>query len=372
MPQKILLFIPGYYGSRLKEKETGILRWAHAPNFIFSQTGVSDEIPGTTIGRSKELVTDGILTNVKMLPYIWDVDSYGKTIAQLKKFALENQMTLETLTYDWRQDFNECLITVDEKLKGLDLKPGDELFVVAHSLGALLMSYYIRYGAQDVESAIESWEGLKHITKMALIAPPLHGLMILFRDIEEGTAQGLNRSLLSSRDYSTFKSSYFFIPPKGEDLVSDEKGEKVSLGIHDIKLWEKNSWGPFKFASFSERSHVKDFVAKYMLRSEKFHALLRAPVKVTPPKKIPLLHLRGIGKKTKEIASLKIRKDRMIYRFGREGEIDGDGTVTTESGRPLEFFKQMDLITADMKSEHLAILSDENSQAFIQNFLKKN
>lgn len=371
MPQKYLLFIPGYYGSMLKEKSTGKIRWAKASNFLLSQTGLSQQIPGTKIGSTRELITDTILHNVKILPAVWDVDSYGKTLRQLNEFALTHQMNLVSVTYDWREDFNHCLTTIDNKIKSLNLKTSDELHIVAHSMGALLLSYYIRYGAQDVESAVENWEGLKKIKKAALVAPPFHGLMILFRDIEDGTRLGVNRSLLSGMDYSTFKSTYFFLPPKGEDIALNEEKQKIVLGIHDLEKWEKNKWGPFKFARPEEIPHVRTFVEKHLTRSEKFHALLRAPINEHPPEKISLLHLRGLGHETKEYASLKKQKGRLSYSFDKEGHVDGDGTVTIRSGVPLEYFKALDFTTVDSGLGHLDILALPESQTLIQEFLKK-
>lgn len=370
MSKKIILFVPGYYGSMLKEEATGKIRWAKPSNFLCSQTGIGDEIPGTTIGPNNKLVVTEILRNVQMLPKLWDVDSYQRTLVQLDKFAIDQKMYLETIPYDWRDDFLGCLKVIDAKIKSLNLKEDDELHVVSHSMGALLMAYYIRYGAQDVEMAIENWEGLKHITKLALIAPPLHGLMILFRDMEDGTIVSLNRTLLSDRDYSTFKSSYFFLPPKGEDIGISLTGEKISLGIHNIDTWEKNRWGPFKFAKDNEVRAVRAFVEKYMQRSEKFHDLMRAKVVVHPPVKIPLLHMRGLGHKTLEFARLKDDGGRLAYKFKKKDAKDGDGTVTDVSGAPLAFFSLLNFTSVTTKLGHLDVLSRPESQAKIQNFLK--
>ncbi len=370
MPKKYILFVPGYYGSMLKEESTGKIRWAQASNFLFSQTGVGDEIPGTTIGPNNKLVVTEVLRNVQILPKLWDVDSYQSTLKQLDDYAVQNKMHLETVVYDWRDDFVASLNAIDKKIKSLNLKEADTLQVVAHSQGALLMAYYLRYGAQDFESAVENWAGLKYISKAALIAPPLHGLMILFRDMEVGTRLGINRSLLSARDYSTFKSTYFFLPPKGEDIGIGLNGEKVSLGIHNIDNWEKNKWGPFKFAKDDEVKAVRSFVEKYMMRSEKFHVLLRAKVVVNPPVKIPLFHMRGLSHKTLEYARLKVEDGTLRYDFKKSDAKDGDGTVTDVSGAPLAFFSFLNFTTVDTKEGHLDVLAKPESQLKIQKFLK--
>ncbi|QDK39917.1 hypothetical protein DOM21_00265 [Bacteriovorax stolpii] len=371
MPRKILLFVPGYYGSMLKEERTGAVRWAKASNFLLSQKGLSQNIPGTKIGSFKKLVPAGILKNVVVVPRYWDVDSYGKTLSQLEIFTKENQIELATVDYDWRDDFVDCLKVIDQKIKSFNLQDSDELYVLCHSMGALLMSYYLRYGAQDVDHATENWEGLRHVKKAALIAPPLHGLMILFRDMETGTRLALNRKLLSNLDYSTFRSSYFFLPPKGEDVGMEKNGQRHSLGIHDIEKWQKNLWGPFKHARPDEQKAVREFVEKMMERSTKFHALLRAPVLVRPSVKIPLLHIRGLGHKTLEIATLYRSKDRLNYRFTKQGAVDGDGTVTAVSGASLAYFNVFDFNGIDSRLGHLDVLARPESQKIIQDFLKK-
>ncbi len=370
MPRKILLFVPGYYGSMLEEEGTRKVRWAKASNFLLSRTGVSKNIPGTKIGSFKKLVPSQVLKNVLVFPRYWDVDSYGKTLTQLEEFTRKERIELATVAYDWRDDFISCLDVIDQKIKSFNLTDHDELYVVAHSMGGLLMSYYLRYGAQDVIAASENWAGLKHVRKVALIAPPLHGLMILFRDIEDGTCLGINRNLLSGLDYSTFNSSYFFLPPKGEDIGMKKNGEKLSLGIHDIDKWEKNNWGPFRYATPKERAIVRGFVDEHMSRSSKFHELLRAPVITPPPFKMPLLHVRGLGYKTKELATLKPSKKRLGYAFLKEGEVDGDGTVTAKSGASLSYFKHFEFKFVDCNLGHLDVLAKPEAQVVIQEFFK--
>ncbi len=353
----------------LKEEGTGKVRWANAKNFLLSQKGISQRIPGTTLGSTDKLVPAGVLYNVPVIPKYWDVDSYRITLNQLSTFCKSHDYHLETVDYDWRDDFIECLNVIDKKIQGFNLESGDELKVVCHSMGALLMAYYLRYGAQDVNEARENWHGLKYIKKAALVAPPLHGLMILFRDMEVGTPLAFNRTLLSSLDYSTFKSSYFFLPPKGEDIGMEQDGSKHSLGLHDIDKWEKNFWGPLKHAKRDEIKTVRAFVEKQMDRSTKFHALLRAQVINPPPFKMPLLHIRGLGHPTLEIATLKRTKNRLNYTFNKKGAVDGDGTVTAVSGAPLGFFRVFDFEGVSCMLGHLDVLAKPEQQKIIQNFL---
>lgn len=372
--RKIILFIPGYYGSTLIEKNSSKVRWVKVSDFFLSQKGIPTTVPGTTITAYEDLIPGEVLKTVTLIPMVMTIDSYGKTLDSLGSFADEHQMHLETVVYDWRDDFINGLQLIDKKIKSLNLTDKDELYVVAHSTGALLMSYYLRYGAQDVDHAVENWEGVKHIKKAVLVAAPFHGLMVLLRDMEDGTTKGFNKELMSARDYSSFKSSYMFLPPKGEDIGFNANDKKeIPLNLHDVDTWEKNKWGIFKFIEKNESAAAKKFIDTFMNRSQKFHELLRAPITHNPPAKIPLFYTWGTGHKTIQngfVTDLEIGK-KVDFTL-EESKVDGDGTVTAESGKPLEYFKNLDLTLHPTKLEHLDGIASKENQKLIKDFILKN
>jgi hypothetical protein len=370
--RKIILFIPGYYGSILSEKKSKKIRWASASDFFLSQKGIATTVDGTNIIEDSELVPTAVLTHVTIFPFLIKIDSYGKTLKQLQHFADTNAMNLETVAYDWRDDFIVSLKLIDEKIKGLKLEASDELYVVSHSTGALLMAYYLRYGAQDVDNAKETWEGAKLIKKAVLAAAPFHGLMVLLRDTEAGTTKGLNKELMSARDYSSFKSSYMFLPPEGEDnAVNILDGRSIPLNLHDPETWEKNKWGIFKFISSTEAATGKLFIGKYMSRSQKFHNLLRAPIKNNPPAHFPLFYTWGTGHKTVQIGYVKPLLDgsKEIDFSQKRSFVDGDGTVTADSGKPLQYFTSLNATLRQTKHSHLDSIVNKDNQKAIQDFL---
>ncbi|MDD4974335.1 MAG: hypothetical protein PHY93_08275 [Bacteriovorax sp.] len=375
--RRIILFVPGYYGSRLVDQKSSKIRWVRLLDFFFSQKGIPTTVPGTNIIASEELVPSEVLKQVTLVPYLVKIDSYGKTLSILEAFASQHQMVVETAPYDWRDDFVSSLKLIDNKIKSLDLQSTDELYVVSHSTGSLLMAYYLRYGAQDVDGAVEeNWEGLKYIKKAVLAAAPFHGLMVLLRDTEHGTTKGFNRNLMSARDYSSFKSSYMFLPPKGEDMGYNSDDQKeVLLNLHDPKTWENNNWGIFKFIKVSEKEAAKKFIDTYMSRSQKFHDLLRAPIKNNPYKKIPILYTWGAGHKT--VQKGFVAKDengklsREINFALKDCLVEGDGTVTCESGKPLNYFKSLDLILQPTNLSHLKVIASKKNQKVIQEFILK-
>lgn len=371
--RKIILFVPGYYGSTLVTR-TGVTRWVKFSDFFLHRRNLLTSVPGTSLVATEELVPGEVLTHVNVIPLLFKIDSYGNTLRQLSEYAKKENALVETAIYDWRDDFIQSLRRIDQKIKSLGLTDEDELSIVAHSTGALLMSYYLRYGAQDVDHAKENWEGAKVIKKAVLAAAPFHGLMVLLRDTEHGTSQGLNRELLSAKDYSSFRSSYMFLPPRGEDIGFSLKSKKaVPLNLHDVETWEQNRWGVFKFLPESEFPSAREYVKNCMDRSQKFHDLLRAPVVERAPDDFSLLYLWGKGHKTVQVALVsedKITGRKKVDFNAEETYVDGDGTVTAESGRPLVFFKSLPHHLIELQDSHLATMARPSNMLKIQDFLK--
>lgn len=371
--RKIILFVPGYYGSTLVTR-TGVTRWVKFSDFFLHRRNLLTSVPGTSLVATEELVPGEVLTHVNVIPLLFKIDSYGNTLRQLSEYAKKENALVETAIYDWRDDFIQSLRRIDQKIKSLGLTDEDELSIVAHSTGALLMSYYLRYGAQDVDHAKENWEGAKVIKKAVLAAAPFHGLMVLLRDTEHGTSQGLNRELLSAKDYSSFRSSYMFLPPRGEDMGFSLKSKKaVPLNLHDVETWEQNRWGVFKFLPESEFPSAREYVKNCMDRSQKFHDLLRAPVVERAPDDFSLLYLWGKGHKTVQVALVsedKITGRKKVDFNAEETYVDGDGTVTAESGRPLVFFKSLPHHLIELQDSHLATMARPSNMLKIQDFLK--
>ena len=373
--RKIILFVPGYYGSTLIEKNTSKKRWVNILDFFLSQKGIPTSVPGTSIKADADLIPHDVLEYVHIVPPFLKIDSYGNTLKLLREFASKNNMIIENAPYDWREDFITSIKLIDEKIATLKLTQKDELYVVAHSTGALLISYYLRYGTQDVYGAHENWYGLKFIKKAVLASAPFHGLMVLLRDTEVGTPKGINKNLMSARDYSSFKSSYMFLPPPGEDLVIDEKTKKpIQLHLHNPETWEKNNWGVFKFIKDHERKAGLDFISTCMSRSEKFHQLLRAEIIFPPPINFPLFYTYGNGHKTIQQGYLRHDKKTLLPKvdFNRpDSLVDGDGTVTTESSKPLAYFKNFNLTLHKTNLTHLEIISSKKNQQNMYDFLLK-
>jgi hypothetical protein len=79
-------------------------------------------------------------------------------------------------------------------------------------MGGLIVSYYLRYGDQDLELTVETWEGTTHIEKVVMAGVPFLDSMWSFRNMQYGRMIGLNSSLLNQQAMASFPASYYTLP----------------------------------------------------------------------------------------------------------------------------------------------------------------
>jgi len=383
---KYLIFIPGYYGTTFYEKNSGRKIWLKGSQTIIgdNDTTLSMSIPGVRVPEALDLVPGEILDEVSVLGY--EYMAYGKTQNYLREIAAKKGYIYDVLAYDWRKDPMVGIKALDQKLAKLRTSPEDEFHIVAHSLGSVIVAYYMRYGAVEYDQAQENWSGLKNLNKVVLVAAPFKGTMIAFKTMFTGLPRGLNRDLLSSRAFTTLESSYFMLPPVGYDLAYDKDLNPVSLGLHNPENWKKNQWGLFyKKNKFGRESiQARTAFTENMIRKGKlFQELLNAPVQV-PVEPIPLLYIKGYGlntvNKTIWIDPIK-RPDFFAYgisvlrrylpNLDRDFfKSDGDGSLPDFSTEPAPM---MDALRANVlrnPMEHLEVLHAESSKNQIQRFFE--
>ena len=103
-----------------------------------------------------------------------------------------------------------------------------DISIVAHSMGGLIVSYYLRYGTQDIESAVENWKGAEDLQRVVLAGVPFLGVMNSFRNMNFGVTVGWNSSLLSSEAYASFPASYYTLPVADSDELFTPEWKSLS------------------------------------------------------------------------------------------------------------------------------------------------
>lgn len=373
-----VLFIPGYMGSILEERHSKKVRWVRVSDFFSNKWDLSMTETYSDLPKKNDLVPGDLLFQVKIIPKFLEVESYNKTFHHLEKFCSQNKRELHYVTFDWREDFHLSLKRIGERIDELT-SDGSKIEIIAHSTGGYLISYYLRYGDQDFFTAKENWDGCKKIAKVAIVASPLRGALSLLKHMNEGTPALRNKRLLGSLDYSTFKSTYFFIPHRSFLKFQVINGKKRSLleglDLSKVETYKKHQWGPYRPNHLNELKVIDEKLQAVIDRANKFQELMLAEISEKPLEKTKIFVLRGIGRKTYFYPTIKenqLTKKPLDISYKKNERIDGDGIVAGLSSEPLPWFFAHHLETHTNKEEHLKIISNYHSQKLIHQFLLRS
>lgn len=382
--RKIYIFVPGYYGTTLVDPKSGREIWGDARELFLGRKTLAMPIPGMKIKGALNLTPHQLIPDKKILGGLLKEDAYDKTIALLKSTDAEE---IFPVAWDWRADPIQGVRRIDEVVKLAKQKyPSHEFVLVSHSFGSLISSYYLRYGTDDYFEAKENWRGLSHFSKVIISAAPFKGSMSLFRNMFHGIKFGLNSNMQNSLAFCTFESSYYLLPPSGQDYVLDEKENKISLNLYDPETWIKNSFGLFhdKLKFSKDTSEIrKNFITYHLARGKKMHELIHAPVVERPADKKKILYFSGFGFRTTNSgvwikntsqpnALLYYPKEFKKWKSPVTAEViysDGDATISEHSLKLPEFFTSLETKNIHENYSHLEILQSRFSQSMIHDFL---
>ncbi|MBC7538484.1 MAG: hypothetical protein H7281_06665 [Bacteriovorax sp.] len=385
--KQIAIFVPGYYGTTLQDEKSGKLIWGDTKEVLFGRKTLALPIDGIFVPGASQLKPHSLINDKKILGGLIREDAYDKTISHLKRIGIQS---IYPLAWDWRRDPYKGIIALNELvIKCKRLHPDSSLILVSHSFGSLITSYYLRFGVQDFDNAIENWEGLNHFDKIILSATPFRGLMAMFRNMHYGIKFGLNQNMQTPLAFSSFESSYYLLPPPGLDLVQDENGKLHSLELHNPMVWKKNRYGLFHencgltIENEIENEARMKFIDFHITRARQFHQLLDAPIGLKPKILKPILYLSGHGQKTvhhgvwlkkKELENIFLYYPKHFKKWKIKIDPnnvygDGDSTIPDFSLELPSFLKELNTTEIRQKKTHLNVLQSIESQSYITDFL---
>jgi pimeloyl-ACP methyl ester carboxylesterase len=378
------LFIPGYYGISLVEKESGHRVWVDLQEILIGKRTLALSVPGLQNPQVLPLEPDQLIEKIEVLgPFA--LSGYGEIASLLKKMVQHHPERFISVNYDWRKDPLEAAIKIDECVEKIRIQfPHAEIVLVSHSLGSLITSYYLRYGTQDYFSARETWEGLHKVNKVVMAAAPFRGTLGMFRNMNQGLAAGLNHTLLSGMAYSSFPSSYFFLPPANEATVLTRDHLETQLPLWQPEAWWKNEWGIFQSSEGMRKSNstlMKNYLVHWLDRARKFQELIFA-APASRPSPIPILYLQGTGAKTAE-KGLMIESSSSLLFYTRDflkaGPLmmlkekmistDGDSLIPTSSSGLPQAFQNIGSHEVKVKLSHLQLLQGTSQSNHLKHFL---
>ncbi len=172
--------------------------------------------------------------------------------------------------------------------------------IVAHSMGALLTRYYLRYGSEDVLGA-DTFRpnnlGAAKTRKVILLGAPnmgsISGLQ-LFMKGQKGQKFGLAR--LYPEIMATMPSTYQVFPHPDRDWMITLEGKKWDRDLYAVQTWRDFQWSIFdpkarerirkRFSSSAEADRylavLERYFARNLARAKAFHRALSIPLNQTP------------------------------------------------------------------------------------------
>lgn len=221
--------------------------------------------------------------------------------------------------YDWRRSSAENAALLGqfvrekkayieaENLKRYGSRGTVKFNLVAHSMGALVTRYYLRYGEQGMPASGKpslTWAGAQDVEKVIMIAPPNAGSILSLVQQTEGLDMGPFTFKYSPTVIGTMPSSYELLPRARHRVLKDTIKE-IDLDPLDPQVWIDYQWGladPREaeniaallphISSAEERAQVaQDHLIKCLLNARSFQQALDSPA--TPPPHIRMVLFAG-------------------------------------------------------------------------------
>jgi pimeloyl-ACP methyl ester carboxylesterase len=381
-----IILVPGYYGTRLVRVSDGELIWISVAQALFGDVPLTLAVPGLGLHNAIPLKPDGMLENVPVVPLMYAVDGYGSMRMALQAYA-QGRAIIVPFSYDWRDDVMANVRKLSAVIEDLRMAGTTDIQLVAHSMGGLLTAYYLRYGAQDPDQAVETWEGASHVDGVVLVGVPFKGTMIAFRNSQYGVTIGLNRTLLQPTAVASFPATYYLLPAMETDVLLTATVAPITGAIRNGKHWTAHRWGLLKPASLPEdvAAQREAYTLAWLARSKRFSALLHKPVTTHSPLPLPLLSITGRGHLTLATGIWDQRQpadtpslifdDSTLKKALPQADPtilykDGDGTVTTESAMlPLPYAQVFGVTHRQYDAGHTELMTRPAIQEDIIAFL---
>ncbi len=223
-------------------------------------------------------------------------DAGGYTLAQPGRKRQAGEKLYYTLVYDWRNEIpiNATLLgALIEQIRRDYERPDLKVDIVAHSLGALVARYYIRYGSEDVLDGDVFTPNYAHadtVRKVVLVGPPNFGSIFALQNFMMGWKLGVRT--IPPEIFATWPGAFQVLPHPDRDWLVTMQGEISSRDLYDINLWREFEWSIFnplfrarlaKNAHDPESAHqyiktLERFFEKQLTRGRRFHRALSTPL----------------------------------------------------------------------------------------------
>jgi len=343
---RAIVFIPGYKGSFLRESDTTL--WLNFASLFKSDAFSLNYSEERTVQAYK------ILDRLP-LPFGLYKDFYYDFLQNLAD-QLPNRR-IDAFAYDWRLSLMDNIHSLSSFVTQLRREGVTEFDFIAHSLGGVLLSYYLKYGSQDPKYCEANMTHTEGFNNIFFAGVPFSGTIKGFRDINFGERVLFNRQLLQKEVVRTFPLAYQIFP-QAQDFILDEKTKK-KIDIFDLDNWKQYDFSGFNSYSLSEQNFIRNHIFNG-------HQIFKKILDLNPIQKSMKIHnFYGVGKKT--LYGCHVHKNKIVL----DRYADGDETIVAGSARlPKSLCSTTFNIEIPVASLHMAILHNSLVRNYILNELK--
>ncbi|MDQ6983065.1 MAG: hypothetical protein Q9M08_08725 [Mariprofundus sp.] len=202
--------------------------------------------------------------------------------------------------YDWRMDIpsNAAKLNafIDQIRRDYSM-PKLKVDIVAHSMGALLTRYFIRYGKRNVlnsETFLPDNAGAAKVRKVVLIGAPNMGSVSGLQYFLSGYRLGFGA--ISTEVMATMPGSYNLLPHPSRNWMITPQGVKADIKLYDVRTWKRFKWAVFdpaararirnRFDNNQDAENYQRLLERFFTRqleqAHRFHMAMSVPLQHSP------------------------------------------------------------------------------------------
>ncbi|MGH8539361.1 MAG: lipase family alpha/beta hydrolase [Stenotrophobium sp.] len=309
-PQPPVIVVPGILGSRLRERASHREIWPGSLwNLLF---GNHARLALRIDPKTLEPIDDGVEAS-GLFEGVLGRDFYGQIIRTLEQYGGYaqglpgqrqdgRQRRYYVFAYDWRQDNVVSARKLDALIEQIRRDYGDprlKVDVIAHSMGGLIVRYFLRYGTADVLDGDDfpvNLDGAAKLHTVVLLGTPNLGSVSSLHGFLEGTRVGLRR--ITTEVLATMPSMYELFPHPIYNWLVTPDGKPLDLDLFNVEVWQGYGWSVFDaevVRHIRENSAdvktadaglavLQRYFAKRLERARRFVWSLTVPLPQTPVK----------------------------------------------------------------------------------------
>jgi pimeloyl-ACP methyl ester carboxylesterase len=291
--------------------------------------------------------------------------------------------SLFVVYYDWRRDVTESACILAERVARIRASTGvSRVHLVGHSLGGVVVRYYLRYGGRDAMRDRDCPLGAGEIRpvlnapgsgsagRVVTLGAPYRGSELAFRALLQDVNVFGFVSLGLQRAIFTMPVVWELLPFAGEDgrvplLVNQHGEEQVSL--YDAQTWIERGW----IVGDSKDPERQRFIKTILARASALHRRLAEP---DPMEEVVPRLIVGSGcRPTPARAIVVDGKIEFLSRTDTDNPlfdritVPGDGIVSLESSLGISPAPTLTPVT--VCSAHTTYVNDPGTTERIAQFL---